>query len=451
MKIFTIALLFLGFLRVTAAEYDFSSVDKLLQDSLSKIGGTGSTDLGGVALIIWKDGSIIYDKSFNLPNKDVTSTRLMPIASASKWTSGMVIMGLVDEGKLSLDDNCGKYFPTLTGDKAKITVRQLFSHTSGLPGNLTGPTACVEDIQSKMTLAQCVDEILKEELIGKPGQYFSYGSNSMHVAGRIAEIASGLQLPSGTCWDTLYARYVTKPLGMTKTAFDVPPLFDTDNPRIDGGVFSTPREYLNVPLLMLQKGMFNNKRVLSENAVEVMNSDQTRDAAIVFSPYMQYGFLNEDLPKTRYGIGCWIEVTNKNTGEIEEVSSQGKFGFSPWYDKIRNIAAVFAVKSDLSAAYPTYYVLKQKIRDIVDGVSSVEENVSENNNVNVYPNPASDNITITGFNADISYATITDVLGVVHWEGVVDNVENISTKDWQAGMYIVRNNKNGTGKIIIQK
>lgn len=420
-----------------AIDYDFSSVDKLLQDSLEQIGGTAQGDLGGAALILWKDGNIIYEKSFNLPNKDVSPTRLMPIASASKWSSGMVIMGLVDAGKLSLDDTCGKFFPTLTGDKAKVTVRQLFSHTSGFPGNLTGPTACVEDLQSDITLSLCVDEVLKENLAGKPGQFLNYGSNSMHIAGRIAEIASGLNLPSGTCWDSLYAHYVTKPLEMDKTSFDVPPVFDTDNPRIDGGVFSTAREYLNIPILILQNGVFKNKRVLSENAVTVMNSDQTRNAIIAFSPYMQYGFLNENLPKTRYGVGCWIEVVNENTKEIEEVSSQGKFGFSPWYDKKRNLAAVLAIKSDLGSAYPTYYRLKQMIRTIIDGTSSIESE-SNNEGISVFPNPASDMITIRMNQYTGTPISITDVLGRIVWTGGAEqSTVTVSTAGWNPGMYLV--------------
>lgn len=431
-----------------AVEYDFSSVDKLLQDSLEKIGGTAQGDLGGATLILWKDGSVIYEKSFNLPNKDVSPTRLMPIASASKWSAGLVIMGLVDAGKLSLDDTCGKFFPTLTGDKAKITVRQLFSHTSGLPGNLTGPTACVEDLQSKIKLADCVDEILKENLIGKPGQFLNYGSNSMHVAGRIAEIASGLNLPSGSCWDSLFAHYVTKPLEMNKTSFDVPPIFDTDNPRIDGGVFSTAREYLAIPLLMLQKGIYNNKRVLSENSVALMNSDQTRNAVIAFSPYMQYGFLNEDLPKTRYGIGCWIEVVNDNTGEIEEVSSQGKFGFSPWYDKKRNLAAVLAIKSDLGTAYPTYYLLKQIIRNIIDGVSAIQENTVHSEYLSVYPNPASDIVHVEIPAGKSAYITITDVLGNRVWAGSVTEKIHIPTMDWTSGLYTVFT-ENNTYSVLV--
>ena len=70
-----------------AQQYDFSRLDKLLQDSLPTLGGTANEDFGGLTLLVWKNGKLIYDKSLALPGKTMTKTRMMPIASASKWMS----------------------------------------------------------------------------------------------------------------------------------------------------------------------------------------------------------------------------------------------------------------------------------------------------------------------------------------------------------------------------
>ena len=84
-------------------------------------------------------------------------------------------MALAYEGKLSLDDPVSKYLPEFSGDKAGITVRHLFSHTSGLP-----PEArCRND--KRTTLERCANEIAGLQLRAKPGTDFYYGGAAMHV------------------------------------------------------------------------------------------------------------------------------------------------------------------------------------------------------------------------------------------------------------------------------
>ena len=71
---------------------DFTNLDKILERVAPKH--------GGIALVLVKDNKVIYRKSFGRH----TPETIVPIASASKWLSGAVIMTLVEEGKLSLDD-----------------------------------------------------------------------------------------------------------------------------------------------------------------------------------------------------------------------------------------------------------------------------------------------------------------------------------------------------------
>lgn len=424
-------------------QYDFSRVDKLLQDSLDVLGGTAQTDFGGVCLIVSVGDNIVYNKSFNLPGKTVSDTRLMPIASASKWTSGLVIMGLVQDGLLSLDDSCGKFFPNLSAEKASITVRQLFTFTSGYAGNLTGPTACVEDLQFKGTLAECVDDILQEDLSSSPGQFLNYGSNSMHIAGRMAEMASGLPYTSGECWDSLYSKYVKQPLGMTRTGFDVPPIYFTANPRIDGGVYSTALEYVAMPMMLVQNGRLKGKQVLSEENVRIMTSDQTGDATILFSPFLQFLTIDNELAKTRYGIGCWLEKKDPITDEFIEVASQGKFGFSPFYLKKYNVAGVLAVKSnEVSPIYPTYYKLKQLLSEIFT-ISSVEENKQ---NSNIYPNPTKGELTIQDLQSG-ELVQIFNTLGELVMSKKA-HFSNLNIQELPNGVYLVVTSK---GKNTIVK
>ena len=106
---------FVSALSMSAQPYNFSPLDILLQDSLSSIGGTATEDFGGLTLMIWRDGKVVYDKSFALPGKNMSKTRILPIASASKWMSGSVITSMIDRGQIRLDDSVAQYIPGTTG------------------------------------------------------------------------------------------------------------------------------------------------------------------------------------------------------------------------------------------------------------------------------------------------------------------------------------------------
>jgi serine-type D-Ala-D-Ala carboxypeptidase/endopeptidase len=340
-----------------AVTYDFSSVSRLLADSLEVIAGNG----GGCALLIVHNDSVIYDSSFALPGKSFSKDKIVPIASASKWLSAGVIMALVDEGKLSLDSKISTHVPAFTGEKAGITIRQLFSHTSGLPGGLND-ASCLNSNEG--TLEACADQIASLQLIATPGSALSYGGNSMQACGRVAEVVSGIQLPSGQCWDTLFARSISHPLSMTHTAFDLPPLYSTENPRVPGGAISNASDYMRYLRMLLNKGVIDGKRVLSQRAIDTMLCDQTRGASIIYTPYLIARDLDSSLVNTRYGIGNWCEVVDKS-GRVIESGSQGKFGFSPWIDRQRNLAGILTMNNDFVKAFPTYYQLRKLIRNIV--------------------------------------------------------------------------------------
>jgi CubicO group peptidase (beta-lactamase class C family) len=126
--------------------------------------------------------------------------------------TGTVVLTLVDEGRLGLDDPVARYLPEFAGDRGRITVRQLLSHTSGLP--MSDPALQRRDI----TLQRAVEAIASANLLSAPGELCVYGDASVQVAGRVAEIASGVGAPSGRTWKALFASRLTIPLGMSQTS-----------------------------------------------------------------------------------------------------------------------------------------------------------------------------------------------------------------------------------------
>ena len=395
-------LLFTAFL---FGQYNFAPVDKLLKDSLSVISGTG----GGCALVIVKDGKTIYSNSFSMPLRSYSADKTVAIASASKWLSAGVIMAMTDTKKLALDDSISKFLSYFNTEKQKITVRQLFSHTSGYGGDNVGDTVLSK---KNISLDSCVRIISEVPLIFQPGKGFNYGGYGMQVAGRIAEMASGIKLPSGAAWDTLFSMYIAKPLGLINTNYEA--YGATTNPRVAGGVQSSANEYIKYLVMLLNKGVYNGKQIFTSSAIDEMLKDQTFNVPIMYSPYMKYGYLGLD-PYTRYGIGNWNEVKDIS-GNVVESGSQGAFGFSPWIDRKRNLAGVLSVVSSLEEVMPTYVELRRLIRNIIDSPNSVNEYSSSPDNFTLYqnyPNPFNPATNIEYYIPEQSKVTITiyDVMG----------------------------------------
>jgi CubicO group peptidase (beta-lactamase class C family) len=278
---------------------------------------------------------------------------VVPIASASKWLSGAVIAALVGDGTLSLDETVGARLPAAPADKRAITVRQLYAHTSGLPGSEDGEgggletTGCLAERAT--TLAACAAEVLAMPLDAAPGTAFSYGGASMTVAARLAEVATG------SAWAALFDARVRAPLDLTATTFGA-----SANPRVSGGAVSTGREYARFLQMLLGDGAYRGRRVLPAAAVAAMEADQTRGARIAYSPHRRYG-----AGDVRYGIGVWRDRVAPD-GRALQVSSQGAFGFSPWIDRERGVAAVFVVQDALPRVYGDVAELQRLVREAVD-------------------------------------------------------------------------------------
>lgn len=310
----------------------FAAVDARMQQMVT------DRNLGGASILLMRDGEVLLERHYRSFNAD---TRI-PIASASKWMAGAVIAGLVDRGVWSLDDTIGRFVPDAPADKRGITIRELFSHTSGIPGNDTqGPrpgTTCVANRST--TLDACMREILATPLDHAPGATFDYGSGSMHVAGRLAEIATG------RTWDQLFDEIVARPLGLVATDFAAGSagagITTSSNPRIDGGVRSTIRDYGRFLDMIASNGLHDGRQVLSRAVIAEMERDQTSGAPARPGEFLPYAL--------GYGIGVWRVRVGEN-GAALQVASQGALGYSPWIDRDTGLVGVIAVRDQLNRVF----------------------------------------------------------------------------------------------------
>lgn len=364
------------------SEPDFSAVTALLQDSLAQFGGG--------EFLLMQHGQVLYRASF----AGWDSTRAVPIASASKWLSGTLVMALVADGTLSLDDTVGKWLPDVPINKRSITLRQLFSHTSGLPRLDVG--GCLDDRTT--TLDACARAILDGPLRSAPGAAFRYGGLSMQVAGRIAEVATGQS------FNRLFAERVVAPLDLTRTDFG-----PGDNPRLAGGARSTAAEYARVLQMLLDGGA----PILTSSAVDSMLADQMRGAAIAYTPYDALAQIVGDpaLAEIRYGMGVWREEVDPETGAGLEFASQGAYGFSPWIDRPNDVVAVLAVEDDLQALYPTYLRLKALVREALSLATAGDDGPPATLGLNVWPNPAGHRLRVTAPGHATGTLCLADAIG----------------------------------------
>ena len=315
MRALPILLVLLACGAVRADEYDWKPVVSVIEK------GVKDVPLDGASLLVVKDGAVVCEKYFGAYDEKT----VVAIASATKWLTAATVMTLVDDGKLKLDDPVGKHLPKFTGKKGEITVRQLLSHTSGLPGHF----APSED--RGITLAEAVDKIAGAELVAEPGKEFRYGGVSLQVAGRVAEVVSG------KTWRQLFDEKIAKPCAMPNTKYGR--AGQSRNPQLAGGASSSLHDYRNFLDMMLNDGEFRGKRVLSKEAVREMDKDQTNGA-----PF-KAGSVGPRLDGTKYGLGHWLDRKD-DTGQGIEVSSPGAFGFRPWLDREKKLVGVFLVRVD---------------------------------------------------------------------------------------------------------
>ncbi|MEU7405481.1 serine hydrolase domain-containing protein, partial [Streptomyces sp. NPDC044948] len=132
---------------------------------------------------------------------------LWDLASVTKPIAGLAVMALVERGTLGLDDTVGTHLPGYRGgDKEALTVRQLLTHTSGIPGQ-------VPLYRDHPTRASLLEAVRLLPLTARPGTRVQYSSQGFIVLGLIAEAAAGAPL------DALVERLVCGPLGMRDTVF----------------------------------------------------------------------------------------------------------------------------------------------------------------------------------------------------------------------------------------
>jgi CubicO group peptidase (beta-lactamase class C family) len=300
--------------------------------------------LPGLVLLIKHQGRTVHYGSYGLVNtkksKPVKKDALFRIFSMSKPITAVAVMQLVDKGLISLNDDIRKYLPELepfevNGEVQTVTVHHLLTHTAGFGygGGLKNwidiRYLIANPLSRSNTNQEMLDDISGIDLKFIPGEKFEY-SIASDIQGALIEAVTGQSI------DTYLANNIFGPLNMTDTGFYVPKgeherlvdMYEYDAGTFEqaytfnkdkllfvergvdseylekptllsagGGLVSTAKDYSNFVTMLMNKGEFKGRHILSPSLVEKMLTSHTMGLDTHFMPrvYSGVGF--------GYGVG----------------------------------------------------------------------------------------------------------------------------------------------------
>jgi CubicO group peptidase (beta-lactamase class C family) len=311
---------FMLFFQVSKAQLNFTELGAKLEASKAELGGKA-------VLLVYKDGKIVFEKSVG----EFTPKTQAPIAASTQWLTAALVMSYVDEGKLSLDDKVSKFLPIFSKySKGYITIRDCITHLTGIEGPSIGSIKDMSNSKKFSSLDELVNEIASsKEILSNPGLVFRFNNIGFTIAARVLEVLNRRG------FEQMMAERITRPLLMRSTNFFS---YTVINPA--GGAQSSAYDYMNFLSMLLNGGVFNGKRILSEAAIETMSKASSTQGMVKEAPAILEG--------KNYGMGQWILGTDEN-GKTTTVACPGLFGTWPLIDYCRKYAFLIFTPGEAAA------------------------------------------------------------------------------------------------------
>ena len=364
-------------------------------ERLADIGKTLNADVAagrmpGAVLAVARHGKLVYFEAFGYRDKAanaaMTTDAIFNIASMTKPMVAVAALQLYEQGKLLMEEPLSKYFPKFADMQVavmdvtkesiigkvpaarKITIQDLFRHTSGFSYGGRGTTAVHKlypegsgQAALAYTGAAFLDRLAALPLHFQPGTTWDYGFG-LDILGlvveQIAEQPLGAYLQDN----------VFKPLGMVDTTFLIPadkagryakplpadpvsgrpqaltPLTEPAKFECGGGcAASTAADYMRFASMLLNKGKLGESRVLSRKTVEYMLSNQ-------IGPEVKNLIGNADPTRADYGFGLGLAVQTtpgivRMAGSVGNFSWPGASGTNWWADPKEDMVVVFMAQT----------------------------------------------------------------------------------------------------------
>ena len=332
--------------------------------------------VAGVSFVVVHKGEVVFREGFGYADiesrRPFTADELLPIASVSKPFMASVVMALVDQGKLKLDDPVEKYLPEFKGKRVQgrkqpakpMTIRQLISHTAGFWGNKGITPEKMDLIRNfERPLNETIDLVAKYDLAYEPGTKWVYSGVGYCVLGRVVEVALGKSL------EVISQETLFRPLGLSNTTFlpsremrkAVPTAYLREGRQLKargslaeidelrfilpgGSLFTNLDALATFGQMHLNDGLYNGKRILSEESVTEMRKLQSSAR-----------------PGRTYGLG-WFRDDVSELGLAGQTFHGGALGAHFRIDRRRQMVCAFLVHQNGPQVQP----LKDKLIDQVN-------------------------------------------------------------------------------------
>ena len=342
-------------------------------------------DVPGLVVIAATRDRILYQGVFGKAEtgreRPMTADALFRIASMTKAVTSVAAMQLVEQGRFALDDPAEKHLPELANlmvfesfDNAtgaykvrpaakKVTIRHLFTHTSGLGYGFTSPI--LRDFKPRDG-----EKYQAGPLLFEPGTQWIYGAG-VDWLGKLVERLSGKNL------EEYFRERIFTPLGMPDTFYNVPetkqarlvtvhrrqdgradaPLTELPNqPRRPattfnggGGLVSTASDYIRFERMILNDGTLDGARILSAETVAMMRENHIGEVGVPAvktaqsNLSMDFTFINDG--KDKWGLGFLL-----TSSQVAGKRSPGSLSWGGidntyfWIDPARDIAGVIMMQ-----------------------------------------------------------------------------------------------------------
>lgn len=344
----------------------------------------------GAVIAVARHGKLVYFEAFGYRDKAANAPMpkdaIFNIASMTKPMTAVAALQLYEQGRLLMDEPLSKYFPKFAdmqvavlnaGKDAivervpaarKITIQDLFRHTSGLSYGGRGTTAVHKlypegssQAAQAYTGVAFVDHLASLPLYYQPGSTWDYGFG-LDVLGIVVEQMTEQTL-GAYLEDNLF-----KPLGMVDTSFLIPadkagryakplPLDPvtgrpqaltllTEKAKFDCGggcAASTAADYMRFATMLLNKGQYGGVRVLGRKTVEYMLANQ-------LGPEVKNLIGVADPTRADYGFGLGLAVQAtpgivRMMGSVGTFSWPGASGTNWWVDPKEELVVVFMAQT----------------------------------------------------------------------------------------------------------
>ncbi len=169
------------------AQHLEQKIDKLLSTRYK-------SELSGATALVARNGKVIYRKAFGMANMELgvpmKPEHVFEIGSITKQFTAVGILMLVEQGKLTLNDELTKFIPDYPTHGKKITVHHLLTHTSGIK-SYTGMPGLREFAKKDMTPTELIDFFKNEPMDFDPGEAYKYNNSGYILLGYIIEKLTG--------------------------------------------------------------------------------------------------------------------------------------------------------------------------------------------------------------------------------------------------------------------